>query len=80
LSQIIDRCLLPYCSRAEDREFTAANSDHNLWILIDQSKDILPTTFGDIGPEPGCDNRWRPGGIADTTLALLGRLALLERL
>lgn len=38
-----------------------------------QSNDILPTTFGDNGPEPSWDNLWRPGGIADTTLALLGR-------
>ena len=38
-----------------------------------QSNDILPTTFGDKGPEPSWDNLWRPGGIADTTLALLGR-------
>jgi hypothetical protein len=38
-----------------------------------QSNDILPTTFGDNGPEPSWDSLWRPGGIADTTLALLGR-------
>ncbi len=38
-----------------------------------QSYEILAATLGDIGPDPGWDNLCRPGGIAETTLALLGR-------
>jgi hypothetical protein len=56
-------------------EAAASAPAHCMWS-IHQSNDILPTTFG----EPGCDNLWRPGGIADTNLALLGLLALLGRL